>query len=177
MKFFVDTADIAEIRELQEAGLIDGVTTNPSLVMKANRPMKEIIREICDVTSGPVSAEVAATEFKEMMREADVLAAIAEVDGAYLAPAVADYVLDIVQATRTHPELDHGASPRAARTLVQVAKAYAAIGGRDFVTPDDVKAVSVPVLAHRLGAVARRGTEATRRLVAEILVSVPAPTA
>ena len=73
--------------------------------------------------------------------------------------------------------LDHGASPRAARTLVQVAKAYAVIGGRDFVAPDDVKAVSVAVLAHRLGAVARRGTDATRRLVTEIVESVPAPTA
>jgi MoxR-like ATPase len=106
-----------------------------------------------------------------------VAAAIAEVDGAYLAPAVADYVLDIVEATRAHPELDHGASPRAARTLVQVAKAYAVIGGRDFVAPDDVKAVTVAVLAHRLGAVARRGTDATRRLVGDILETVPAPQA
>ncbi len=102
---------------------------------------------------------------------------MAEVDGAYLAPAVADYVLDIVEATRAHPDLDHGASPRAARTLAQVAKAYAVIGGRDFVAPDDVKAVSVAVLAHRLGAVARRGTDATRRLVGDLLETVPAPTA
>ena len=78
MKFFVDTADVNEIQELQDAGLIDGVTTNPSLVLKANRPIKEIIKEICAITKGDVSAEVAATEFDGMMREADVLAAIAE---------------------------------------------------------------------------------------------------
>jgi len=84
-------------------------------------------------------------------------------------------VLDLVDATRTHPDLDHGASPRAARTLLQVAKAFAVVGGRDFCAPDDVKAVAVPVLAHRLGAVARRGTDATRKLVADLLTSVPAP--
>lgn len=77
MKFFVDTADLAEIRELQDAGLIDGVTTNPSLVLKANRPIKEIIADICEVTDGPVSAEVAGTTFDEMMREGKILAAIA----------------------------------------------------------------------------------------------------
>lgn len=77
MKFFVDTAEIGEIRELQEAGLIDGVTTNPSLVAKANRPMKEIIAEICSVTDGPVSAEVAAITTDEMIREGKILAAIA----------------------------------------------------------------------------------------------------
>ena len=78
MKFFVDTADVAEIRELQDAGLIDGVTTNPSLIMKANRPMQDVIAEICDVTDGPVSAEVTATEAGEMLREGKILAAIAD---------------------------------------------------------------------------------------------------
>lgn len=77
MKFFVDTADIAEIRELQDAGLIDGVTTNPSLVLKANRPLKELLKEICDVTDGPVSGEVASTDFDGMMREGKIIAAIA----------------------------------------------------------------------------------------------------
>ncbi|KQQ79609.1 fructose-6-phosphate aldolase [Aureimonas sp. Leaf324] len=77
MKFFVDTADIAEIRELQDAGLIDGVTTNPSLVLKANRPLKELLKEICEVTDGPVSGEVASTDFDGMMREGKIIAAIA----------------------------------------------------------------------------------------------------
>lgn len=78
MKFFVDTADVKDIQELQDAGLIDGVTTNPSLVMKANRPMAEIIKEICAITHGDVSAEVAATDYATMMKEADFLMKIAE---------------------------------------------------------------------------------------------------
>ncbi|MBB4003487.1 MAG: fructose-6-phosphate aldolase [Aurantimonas endophytica] len=78
MKFFVDTADIAEIRELQDAGLIDGVTTNPSLITKAGRPMRDIVAEICDVTEGPVSAEVTALEADEMIREGRILAEIAD---------------------------------------------------------------------------------------------------
>ncbi len=105
----------------------------------------------------------------------ELRAAVAAVDQSYVARPLADYVLDIVDATRAHPELDHGASPRAARTLVQVAKAFAAAHGRDYVTPDDVKAVAVPVLAHRVGAVTRRGTEATRPLVQELLTTVAVP--
>ncbi|OKL44394.1 fructose-6-phosphate aldolase [Pseudovibrio exalbescens] len=78
MKFFVDTADTAEIRELAETGLLDGVTTNPSLIMKAGRPMKEVIAEICDIVDGPVSAEVVAMEKEAMLAEANELAAIAD---------------------------------------------------------------------------------------------------
>lgn len=78
MKFFVDTADVNEIRELAEAGLLDGVTTNPSLIMKTGRAMKDVIKEICETVDGPVSAEVTATDFDGMMKEAKVLAGIAE---------------------------------------------------------------------------------------------------
>jgi transaldolase len=78
MKFFVDTADVDEIRELGATGLLDGVTTNPSLVMKAGRPFKEVIAEICKVVDGPVSAEVAAIDYEGMIREGRVLAALAE---------------------------------------------------------------------------------------------------
>jgi transaldolase len=77
MKFFVDTAEIAEIRELAATGLLDGVTTNPSLIAKSGRNILEVIAEICDVVSGPVSAEVAATEYKQMLAEAAVLKKIA----------------------------------------------------------------------------------------------------
>jgi transaldolase len=77
MKFFVDTADTAEIRDLAETGLLDGVTTNPSLVHKAGRDFLEVVREICGIVSGPVSAEVVALEHREMMREAEVLRKIA----------------------------------------------------------------------------------------------------
>jgi transaldolase len=78
MKFFVDTADVAEIRELAETGLLDGVTTNPSLIMKAGRPIADVIAEICDITPGPVSAEVAAIDFQGMLNEGRKLAAIAK---------------------------------------------------------------------------------------------------
>lgn len=78
MKFFVDTADVAEIKELAASGLLDGVTTNPTLVAKAGRDFKEIITEICAVVPGPVSAEVAATDYEGMMREAEVLRKIAK---------------------------------------------------------------------------------------------------
>jgi MoxR-like ATPase len=101
--------------------------------------------------------------------------AIAAVRATYAAPAIADYVLDVVAATRNDGDLDHGASPRAARTLLDVARAFAAVAGRDFVTPDDVKAVAVAVLAHRVGAVTRRGTEAARPLVHELVARVPVP--
>ena len=77
MLFFVDTADTNEIRELAATGLLDGVTTNPSLILKAGRPMREVIAEICAITPGPVSAEVAATTTDEMLREGRILAKIA----------------------------------------------------------------------------------------------------
>lgn len=77
MKFFVDTADVAEIRALTALGLVDGVTTNPSLIAKSGRDMSEAIKEICDLVDGPVSAEVTATDFDGMMAEAAKLSAIA----------------------------------------------------------------------------------------------------
>jgi transaldolase len=76
MKFFVDTADVAEIRSLAASGLLDGVTTNPSLVAKSGRPMLEVIREIADIVPGPVSAEVTATDFDTMLKEGKKLHAI-----------------------------------------------------------------------------------------------------
>lgn len=78
MKFFVDTAEISEIRELAATGLLDGVTTNPSLIAKSGRKITEVIAEICEVVPGPVSAEVAATEYKQMLMEAAVLRRIAK---------------------------------------------------------------------------------------------------
>jgi transaldolase len=78
MKFFVDTADTAEIKSLAQSGLLDGVTTNPSLIAKSGRKILDVIAEICAITDGPVSAEVAATDYEGMMREAAVLRAIAK---------------------------------------------------------------------------------------------------
>lgn len=78
MKFFVDTADTKDIAELAATGLIDGVTTNPSLIAKSGRPFAEVIREICGLTAGPVSAEVVATDVEGMISEGRKLAGIAE---------------------------------------------------------------------------------------------------
>ena len=78
MKFFVDTADTKDIAELAATGLIDGVTTNPSLIAKSGRPFAEVIKEICGLTNGPVSAEVVATDADGMVREGRKLAKIAE---------------------------------------------------------------------------------------------------
>jgi transaldolase len=77
MKFFVDTADIEEIRACAELGLVDGVTTNPSLVKKANRPFKQILAEICALIEGPVSAEVTALDHETMLAEGRALAKLA----------------------------------------------------------------------------------------------------
>jgi transaldolase len=74
MKFFIDTADINEIREAATWGLVDGVTTNPSLIAKTGRPYADVLREICDAVDGPVSAEVVASEAAAMLEEGERLA-------------------------------------------------------------------------------------------------------
>jgi transaldolase len=76
MKFFIDTADIREIKEAASMGLVDGVTTNPSLVAKTGRKFRDVLLEICDVVKGPVSAEVVSVTHDEMMKEARELAAL-----------------------------------------------------------------------------------------------------
>jgi transaldolase len=76
MKFFIDTADIKEIREAAAMGLVDGVTTNPSLVAKTGRKFRDVLLEICDIVRGPVSAEVVSTTHDEMMKEARELAGL-----------------------------------------------------------------------------------------------------
>ncbi len=78
MKFFVDTADTDAIRELNDLGMVDGVTTNPSLIMKSGRDIKEVTKEICDMVSGPVSAETVALDAEGMIREGLELKKIAD---------------------------------------------------------------------------------------------------
>ena len=77
MKFFVDTADVSEISAMAQTGLLDGVTTNPSLIAKSGRKMAEVIAEICALTTGPVSAEVTATDYETMLAEGRYLRGIA----------------------------------------------------------------------------------------------------
>jgi transaldolase len=78
MKFFIDTADLTEIRSLASSGLLDGVTTNPSLIAKSGGKFADVIAQICEIIPGPVSAEVAGTEYDQIMAEARVLRKIAE---------------------------------------------------------------------------------------------------
>ena len=74
MKFFIDTADISEIKAANERGWVDGVTTNPSLIAKTGRPFEEVVKEICKITKGPVSAEVISLKADEMVKEGFALA-------------------------------------------------------------------------------------------------------
>src|ERR1700730_6237597 len=78
MKFFVDTADVAEIKDLAASGLRDGVPTNPSLILKSGKPMLDTIKEICSIVPGPVSAETVSTDNKTMLEEGRKLAKIAK---------------------------------------------------------------------------------------------------
>ena len=78
MKFFIDTADVDEIKKAAELGILDGVTTNPSLIKKSGRKFREVIKEICDIVPGPVSAEVIATDFDGMISEGKELAQISD---------------------------------------------------------------------------------------------------
>lgn len=78
MKFFADTAIIDDIRDLADAGLLDGVTTNPSLIAKSGRNFLEVVAEICGIVEGPVSAEVVALDYDGMMREAEIVRKIAD---------------------------------------------------------------------------------------------------
>ena len=78
MKFFADTADVKDIRDLTTTGLLDGVTTNPTLIAKSGRDFKEVVKEICGLVEGPVSAEVASTDFENMLREGKILAKLAK---------------------------------------------------------------------------------------------------
>ncbi|MFC2075153.1 fructose-6-phosphate aldolase [Bdellovibrionota bacterium] len=78
MKFFLDTAEVGEIREIQSIGILDGVTTNPSLIAKSGRSFHEVVKEICQIVEGPVSAEVISTEAEEMVNEGVTLAGLSE---------------------------------------------------------------------------------------------------
>ena len=151
--------------------LVEGQCDRFALVVSLGLPDRDAERAMLRGEGGPSALD----RLQSVCTGAELLGAATTVEDTYVAPALADYVLDVVAATRSHGELDHGASPRAALTLLAVAKANAVVAGRDFVTPDDVKQVAVPVLAHRVGAVTRRGTEPSRALVRNLVDEVPAP--
>lgn len=98
-----------------------------------------------------------------------------EIEQVHVSPAVRQYIVHLVQATRNHPRLETGASPRASKALFQGGRAWAAMGGRDFVTPDDIKAIAIPVLGHRvtLNSQARFSGVSAETIIAQILDTVP----
>ena len=128
MEFFVDTADLAEIREMVETGVVDGVTTNPSLIARSGRPLLEAIADICALVDGPVSAEVAATDHATMLLEGRRLAAIA--------PNVAVKVPLTVDGLRTCRALsDEGVSVNVTLCFSPQQALLAAQAGAAYISP------------------------------------------
>jgi transaldolase len=128
MKFFVDTADVNDIRELAATGLLDGVTTNPSLIAKSGRDFIEVISEICEIVPGPVSAEVAATEADAMITEGRKLAAIAENVAVKL-----PLTMDGLKACRAIS--DDGTSVNVTLCFSPAQALLAAKAGADYISP------------------------------------------
>jgi MoxR-like ATPase len=116
-------------------------------------------------------------DLKPAAHASDVRALVAAVHGVHVAPQIKQYVIDLVNATRQSPELRLGASPRAALHLYRASKAYAALDGRDFVIPDDLQALAIPVLAHRLlpTAEAMVGRQLPEKVLAKIVERLPLP--
>lgn len=105
----------------------------------------------------------------------ELTAVFQEIEQVHVSPAVRQYIVHLVHATRNHPRLETGASPRASKALFQGGRAWAAMEGRDFVTPDDIKAIAVPVLGHRvtLNSQARFSGVSAETIIAQILDTVP----
>jgi transaldolase len=145
MKFFVDTAEVSEIRSLAETGLLDGVTTNPSLIAKSGRNMAEVIKEICSITPGPVSAEVTATDFDTMLAEGRYLRG--------LAPNVAVKVPLTEAGLRTCRTLANEGTPVNVTLCFSAAQALlAAKAGAAFISPfvgrlDDISTDGMQLIA------------------------------
>ena len=151
--------------------LLEGQNDRFAVVVSLGLPDREAERAVIEGAGG--EAELAG--LGPVVGDGGFHRAQAEVEQVHVEPGVVDYVLDVAAATRHDSRLARGASPRASSMLLRVAKAYAVLVERDFVTPDDVKAVAAAVLAHRLGTAAGLGTAAARGLVADIVASVASP--
>ncbi|NHC12306.1 AAA family ATPase [Motilibacter deserti] len=165
-------------------------TQNP-IEMDGTYPLPEAQRDrfMAQVSMGypAAEAELAMLDSHSAASPLDDLAAVADasevaalteaVRSVHVSPEVKRYVVDLVTATRTSPELRLGASPRASLQLVRMARAWAALDFRDFVLPDDIQALAVPVLAHRLlpTAEAQMARRSSDRIVAELVARVPLP--
>ena len=135
---------------------------------------REIVARHGHSTSMPKPAELGIIPVAGL---ADLVAIRQTVGAIQLTDVLVDYIVDIIRATREHPSIEVGASPRAAATLATAGRAYAAIRGRDFVIPDDIKALSLPALRHRLvlsPAAEIEGLDTTQ-VVTQIVDQIPAP--
>ena len=166
MKFFVDTADADEIRDLAASGLLDGVTTNPSLVAKTGRDFVAVLKEICALVDGPVSAEVTATDYQSMVDEGSRLADIAD-NVAIKVPLT----MDGLKACRT---LTQGGNMVNVTLCFSAAQALlAAKAGASFVSPfigrlDDIGADGMQLIETIVGIYANYDTITTEVLVASV---------
>ena len=166
MKFFVDTADIEEIRDLAASGLLDGVTTNPSLVAKTGRDFIDVIKQICAIVDGPVSAEVTATDYQSMVDEGSRLADLAD-NVAVKVPLT----MDGLKACRT---LTQGGNMVNVTLCFSPAQALlAAKAGATFISPfigrlDDIGAEGMQLIETIVGIYANYDTIATEVLVASV---------
>ena len=151
--------------------LVEGQRDRFSVVVEMGHPGRTTERELLLGTGGvDALGAMPAGAAPERVR-----AAIDAVRRLHCSEAVADYIVDIGAATRSHPEVRIGASPRASLALLHLAQANAVIGGRDFVSPDDVKAVAVPALAHRLILIGGPDVAAASAVVKTVLDRVPVP--
>ncbi len=166
MKFFVDTADVAEIRALADLGMVDGVTTNPSLIAKSGRNILEVIKEICATVPGPVSAEVTATDAENMLREGRLLAK--------LAPNVTVKVPLTVDGLRTCRALaDEGTMVNVTLCFSAAQAILAAKAGAAFVSPfvgrlDDIGQDGMDLIAEIVAIYANYAAFKTEILVASV---------
>lgn len=142
-----------------------------ALVISMGLPGRDAEREILTGQGGtPVFDRLGSSVDPEA-----VIAARRTVGELYCAPAIVEYVLDLVAGTRTHPELTIGASPRAAVGLLAASRAHALVLGRQHVTPDDVQAVAAPALAHRVSVGGSVDTVSARRILADIVAHIAVP--
>lgn len=151
--------------------LVEGQRDRFSLVVQMGRPGRHAERELLLGTGGVESLD----DIAPVVDPSTLHRAISAVRHAHVERPVADYLLDIADATRTHPDIVLGASPRASIGLLHCAQASAALAGRDFVTPDDVKAVAAPALAHRLLLATGPDIRVATNLMQEILDSITVP--
>jgi MoxR-like ATPase len=151
--------------------LLEGQRDRFAIVLRLGPPDRETERELLLGAGGlPGLARLAP-----VTTPGGLHAAIAAVRHVHCAPSVAEYVIDIAEATRTHPDVVTGASPRASLSLLDAAKASAAMAGRSFVAPDDVKSVAGPALAHRLVLAAGPDVSGGATVVTSVLRTVPVP--